>query len=89
MTLFKRTILTSAALAAALWLEPVSAQELETGPSAQTSHEGVFDGVTVAYDAFVETYLLPGAACVQRPEDVGLHGSIPREPMRAAATACR
>lgn len=62
MTLFKRTILTSAALAAALWLEPVSAQELGTGPSAQTSHEGVFDGVTVAYDALVETYLLPGAA---------------------------
>ena len=61
MTLFKRIILTSAALAAALWLEPVSAQELETGLSAQTSHEGVFDGVSVRYDALVETSLLPGA----------------------------
>jgi carboxypeptidase C (cathepsin A) len=61
MTLFKRSLLASAALATALCLGPASAQELELGLTAETAHEGDFHGQHVAYDALVETYLLPGA----------------------------
>jgi carboxypeptidase C (cathepsin A) len=61
LKLINRSVLSSAALAAALWFEPASAQSLETGLTAHTPHHGVFEGQAVQYDAIVETSLLPGA----------------------------